>query len=964
RLPRVRLRSLRRKHYGARTHLILLTIRHQRAVMDPPLTPTPGLGASRPPRSSPSPSGPRIRPQRNDYPLSTDRNTGNGPMSGPHQQPAPATSTGTRLETPAPDNGPGKSSKASRRKKNRHRKRRNRQESFLTPTAEVSHDRPGSSAGTSGARESMEGDRPTSKDNPSYFNLSRNLSNTSIESDALLDHRYVSNLSHHPLRFENLSNLARANSAQPLMRPRRDSRLASSFRPNSLLSSAFRSGDLRARNTPGGTRVQQYQEEDSDGSEANDRTPLMRTPSGHASAFTRYGTDPRTSPFSSRPRRLSAQTSSSQCSPNHSPTIPPGAERDYDVNNPPSIPGSPKLGPEINYDDAVVTGADFDFAMARSLELRRESMHRLNSDTVINIEGGPPKQISAPASPHSGQFSPQDPRRRRTVALPVEEDVCFPAEVSELGDEGPRVPRDGERRRRRHRQWPDLSVLEEWSREEKEDRSGDLRVKKISEPMLIEGRLRPQYKLWRREEDEAPYRFTYFNEEFQSTIHAQTISELVQPGGSFRDLFIPEPPELEDSSDDEDWEGDHSAPENTNAGHWGQREPPHNENQPPHTNNGAASSGIPSQKNEHDAAQSTANGAKRQQRLSAISEGNLESRREISPSISNLASKPKKYGPRPTFWLDVLSPTDAEMRVIAKAFGIHALTAEDIMMQEAREKVELFRSYYFVNYRTFEQDTNSENYLEPVNMYVVVFREGVLSFHFSQTPHPANVRRRIRQLMDYLILSSDWISYALIDDITDVFGPLIQAIEDEVDEIDEMIMQMHSSTKESSSNDNLMPSFAPGEMLRRVGVCRKKVMGLYRLLSNKADVVKGFAKRCNEQWEVAPKSEIGLYLGDIQDHIMTMTGNLTHYETILSRAHSNYLAQINILMNERQEQTADVLGKLTVLGTIVLPMNIICGMWGMNVKVPGQDIDNLWWFWSSESCLICVFRIRPDFDVL
>lgn len=53
-------------------------------------------------------------------------------------------------------------------------------------------------------------------------------------------------------------------------------------------------------------------------------------------------------------------------------------------------------------------------------------------------------------------------------------------------------------------------------------------------------------------------------------------------------------------------------------------------------------------------------------------------------------------------------------------------------------------------------------------------------------------------------------------------------------------------------------------------------------------------------------------------------------------------------MNERQEQTADVLGKLTVLGTIVLPMNIITGMWGMNVKVPGQDINNQFWFWSSE----------------
>jgi len=50
-------------------------------------------------------------------------------------------------------------------------------------------------------------------------------------------------------------------------------------------------------------------------------------------------------------------------------------------------------------------------------------------------------------------------------------------------------------------------------------------------------------------------------------------------------------------------------------------------------------------------------------------------------------------------------------------------------------------------------------------------------------------------------------------------------------------------------------------------------------------------------------------------------------------------------MNERQEQTADVLGKLTVLGTIVLPMNIITGLWGMNVWVPGQAYNNdLTWF--------------------
>ncbi|KAI9876674.1 MAG: CorA metal ion transporter, partial [Watsoniomyces obsoletus] len=148
----------------------------------------------------------------------------------------------------------------------------------------------------------------------------------------------------------------------------------------------------------------------------------------------------------------------------------------------------------------------------------------------------------------------------------------------------------------------------------------------------------------------------------------------------------------------------------------------------------------------------------------------------------------------------------------------------------------------------------------------------------------------------------------------------------------------------SNADEDGIPSGI--DTLRRIGECRKKVMSLYRLLGQKADVIKGFAKRCNEQWEVAPKSEIGLYLGDIQDHIITMSSNLSHYETLLGRAHNNYLAGVNIRMNERSEKTADILGKLTVIGTIVLPMNIICGMWGMNVKVPGQEIDNLYWFWS------------------
>ena len=68
-----------------------------------------------------------------------------------------------------------------------------------------------------------------------------------------------------------------------------------------------------------------------------------------------------------------------------------------------------------------------------------------------------------------------------------------------------------------------------------------------------------------------------------------------------------------------------------------------------------------------------------------------------------------------------------------------------------------------------------------------------------------------------------------------------------------------------------------------------------------------------------------------------MTQNLNHYEKILSRSHSNYLAQISIEMTDANNQINDVLSKLTALGTVVIPMNLVTGLWGMNVHVPGED---------------------------
>jgi magnesium transporter len=114
------------------------------------------------------------------------------------------------------------------------------------------------------------------------------------------------------------------------------------------------------------------------------------------------------------------------------------------------------------------------------------------------------------------------------------------------------------------------------------------------------------------------------------------------------------------------------------------------------------------------------------------------------------------------WWLDVTNPTSAELECLRKAFKIHPLTKEDIEQQEAREKVELFSQYYFVCFRSFHSNATSEDFLQAVNVYIVVCDEGVLSFSFSDTPHAANVRKRINKSRDFVYLGSDYICYALM----------------------------------------------------------------------------------------------------------------------------------------------------------------------------------------------------------
>ncbi|KAI9475481.1 MAG: hypothetical protein EXX96DRAFT_573509 [Benjaminiella poitrasii] len=299
------------------------------------------------------------------------------------------------------------------------------------------------------------------------------------------------------------------------------------------------------------------------------------------------------------------------------------------------------------------------------------------------------------------------------------------------------------------------------------------------------------------------------------------------------------------------------------------------------------------------------------------------------------------------YWIDITSPSLEEMKVISKIFHIHPLTTEDIMSHEIREKCDVFRHYLFVCYRAFLYDHHQV--LKPVTFYNIVTKKHILTFHFDQVPHVHHVEERVRQLQDYIEIVPDWINYAIIDEITDSFAPLIHQIESDVDAIDNFVLLYYKADQ--------------SDMILRIGTCRKRVVQMVRLLGTKIDVVRGLIKRITEErqrWmddngcgqeKIYP--DVGLYLGDVQDHILTMLQNLSHYETVLARSESNYLARISIELTQTSNSTNHVIGRLTIFATVMLPMNLVTGLWGMNVKVPGKDYDNLlYFFWIVFSLVL------------
>ncbi|KAJ5667776.1 uncharacterized protein N7477_006346 [Penicillium maclennaniae] len=315
---------------------------------------------------------------------------------------------------------------------------------------------------------------------------------------------------------------------------------------------------------------------------------------------------------------------------------------------------------------------------------------------------------------------------------------------------------------------------------------------------------------------------------------------------------------------------------------------------------------------------------------------------------------------RPIWWFDIRDATDADVGLISQALSIHPLTAEDIAIREPREKVEVFKNYYLISFQTivdnYKRECEKPDIPATAEIYILVFQYGVVTFSPSGCKHVDRVRDRVRKMHDWTILSSDWICYALMyvrsvhsleattdkpsDDIVDSFEPFTRSAEIESEAIEDQVYCARVDDVKT--------------LIPQVNVLRKKITHIIRCLHGKVDVLNGFVKRCQspDKPPVFPDGDLLLYLGDVQDHLITTLSTLSHIDEIIGRSQANSLAQLSATNLRVSYNINSVMSKVTVLATMFVPCHLVTGMFGMNVNVPGQDTAGLSWFFGIVGAFV------------
>jgi len=263
-------------------------------------------------------------------------------------------------------------------------------------------------------------------------------------------------------------------------------------------------------------------------------------------------------------------------------------------------------------------------------------------------------------------------------------------------------------------------------------------------------------------------------------------------------------------------------------------------------------------------------------------------------------------------WVALKDATPEELDEMQRQFGLHELAVEDARHGHQRPKIEEYGDSLFAVLHMIEPDGDE---LRVGELDIFVGKNYVLSARNHAEQGFASVRQRSEREPHLLKHGSAFVFYALIDTVVDCYFPVLEAVEDELENVEARIFDG------TPGRENIEALYAIKQKLmvlkHAVGPLHEAVGRLY---GGRVPAV------CTYTQE---------YFRDVGDHLLRLNQSIDSLRDMVITALSVNLSMITIGENETVKRLASY-------AALVAVPTMIAGVYGMNFK----HMPELDWVWG------------------
>lgn len=277
-------------------------------------------------------------------------------------------------------------------------------------------------------------------------------------------------------------------------------------------------------------------------------------------------------------------------------------------------------------------------------------------------------------------------------------------------------------------------------------------------------------------------------------------------------------------------------------------------------------------------------------------------------------------------WVGLYEPDAELLAQVQQAFGLHELAIEDAHRAHQRPKLDVYDDCMFVVMRTARLSNAGERRIEFGEThvflgprYVVTVRHGSLQSHIG-------VRARCEAAPHSLLKGEGFVLYTLMDFVVDQYFPILDALESELDELEEQIFS--------------------GKFVRSITArlyhLRRDLLSLRQAVTPLIDVSARLTRM--ESNLISP--DIRPYFQDVHDHVIRIADLIDNLQQLSHSALEANLALISVTQNDDTK-------RLAAWAAILAVPTLIAGLYGMNFKIMPETE----WPYGYPAVMIVMFGI-------